>query len=100
MSQLSPPEIAWVEVAQTLGNLETEIAASALRTANIPVYIEAMHGMPSIFGHMATPFTIYVPEAFYEAALDLLEGPENTYPLLDEPSLRFGESHESDADSD
>jgi hypothetical protein len=100
MSQLSSQEETWVEVAQAFGQMEAEFLASAVRSVGIPVYLESMHGMESFLGNLATPFTLYVPERFYDDALELLYA-ETDEMTLDEPGLRLGgQEDDSQLDSD
>jgi len=76
----------WIEVAQAGSSMEAEMIAGLLRTADIPVYVESVRGLPSIFGHLADPCRVFVPEPYYEAALDLLD--DDNLPALDEPRIQ------------
>ena len=81
----------WMEVAQTIGEVEAQIIAGLLNTAEIPTYIENGSGLSaSAFGTMILPGRIYVPQEYYEAALDLLDENEDLFPpALDEPGIKF-----------
>lgn len=79
----------WVEIAQTSGGLEAEIIRGLLTAAEIPVFVESVHGIAAIFGQMGNPCRVYVPEQFYDDALDLLEDEEPPHDSLDEPSIKL-----------
>lgn len=85
---LGDREEAWMQVAETMGSLEAEVIASSLRTADIPVYIESVLGIPSIFGHLGDPRRVFVPERYYEAALDLLDNLDDL-PGLEPPGIQL-----------
>jgi len=79
----------WIEVAQTFGEMEAQIIAGLLRTADIPAYIEQGGGLSaSAFGQIGLPVRVYVPEAYYESALDLLDE-SDVPPSLDGPGIIF-----------
>lgn len=82
-------EPTWVEIAQTSGGLEAEIIRGLLTAAEIPVFVESVHGIAAIFGQMGNPCRVYVPEQFYDEALDLIEDEEPPYDSLDEPSIKL-----------
>jgi hypothetical protein len=87
---MSKDKIVWMEVALTAGEMEAQIIAGLLRTAEIPSYIENGGGLLSTlaFGQMGLPARVFVPEAYYETALDLLDE-DDDIPSLDEPGIKF-----------
>jgi len=87
---MSKDKIVWVEVAQATDLLEAEVIAGLLRTEEIPSYIEQSGGLSaSAFGGMGLPARVYVPEEFYDTALDLLDEDDDSPPALDEPGIKF-----------
>ena len=80
---------AWIEIAQAATEMEGEIIAGLLRSADIPVYMErASNVMPAIFGNYMIPQRLYVPETHYEEACLLLDDYDDT-PALDEPGIQL-----------
>lgn len=93
MSNSVQPNDTWMLVAEAVGTLEAEIVAGLLRSNDIPVYAEMQNARSlfpsSAFGQLQGLVQLYVPEAYYEAALDLLDEDDLDTPALDEPSLKL-----------
>ncbi len=83
-------ESTWIQIAETNGSFEAEIIAGLLRTSGIPVYIESIIGLPSIFGHFGDPKRVYVHARDYDAAVEVLDEHEDDLPpSLDEPGIQL-----------
>lgn len=78
----------WVQVAEVYGNFHAEVIAGLLRTNDIPTYIESRSGMPSVLGHMGDLQRVYVPEKYFDIALDLLEDNDDQL-SIDEPGIQL-----------
>lgn len=83
----TPPQQDWIQVASAMGELEAEVIAGLLRSSDIPVYMESTNIMPAIFGQAGAMKRIYVPEKYYDFALDLLD--DSDLPALDEPGIQL-----------
>jgi hypothetical protein len=82
-----PPN--WVQVAQSIGILEAEVYASVLKSAHIPVYLDSLAGLPSLFGYLGDIWRVFVPEAYYTTACALLDDETDGPPQVDGASLIF-----------
>ena len=73
----------WVQVSETIGNLQAEITAGLLRTQNIPVYVDvgSAHTIfpGSAFGPLSGIVRIFVPEEYYEIAISLLNADDEDF---------------------
>ena len=74
-----PDNTLWYVVARAMDLTVAEIPAGLLRSAGIPVYLirEAAGSAIPVSVGMLGGVTIVVPEAYYEDALELLEGDDD-----------------------
>jgi hypothetical protein len=80
----------WILVDEVLGSLNANLVAGLLRSYNIPVYIDTDLTSSIFLGDLSIPARVFVPEAYYEQAVRLLDDDEDDdLPALDEPAIKL-----------
>lgn len=77
----------WIMVAETLGQEESALIVGLLKSADIPAYVDTSSTISAAFGIVGGPGRVFVPEEYYEAALDMLDDEDDDLPSIDEPSI-------------